>query len=90
MSETDVLPSSLGRHVDHMCDCFESSWKAWQSGERPRIPDFSRNARRALIAAAGLLIHYRGSRQTQGGVPPTFPSAPEWLADGGKFQQSAL
>lgn len=45
MTETLALPSSLARHVDHVCDRFESCWKTWQAGERPRIADFLGNTR---------------------------------------------
>ena len=40
MRETEALPPTLARHIDHVCDCFETSWKVWRSGARPRASDF--------------------------------------------------
>jgi hypothetical protein len=80
MPETDVLPSSLARHVDRVCDCFESSLKAWRSGEPPRIVDYVGGtpdpARSVLVRELTLLeSYYRGETSSASDAPvdaPTF------------------
>ena len=64
MREADALPPSLARHVDHVCDGFETSWKVWRSGARPRVADFLgvtlEPARSLLVRELIQLdVHYR-------------------------------
>ena len=90
MSDTRVLPSKLGRHVDHLCDCFEAAWKTWQSGERPRIGEVlattSEPERSVLLRElVQLEVHYRSSRGDRWTIEEfqgPFPELdPDWLAD---------
>src|SRR6516165_4931119 len=90
MRETDVLPSSLARHVDHMCDCFESSLRAWQSGQRPYLADFlgaARGPERSILLREliQLEVHYRHARGEAWSVKEFHSQFPEldtqWLAD---------
>jgi serine/threonine-protein kinase len=67
ISEAKPLGSAMSRHVDHVCDCFEAAWKAWQSGEPPRIADFLGTAREPerpvlLGELIQLELHYRNER----------------------------
>src|SRR5262245_45966238 len=92
MSETpppgkDDLPLALARHVDRVCDRFESAWAAWRSGRRPSVADFLGEARgperSALLRELVLLdVHYRlaGGEAWRPEEYRTFPEFdPAWL-----------
>jgi serine/threonine-protein kinase len=89
MSESRALPPALDRHVDHVCDCFECAWRAWQSGERPRVADFlgtTREPERSVLLREliQLELHYRNARGERWRVDEFRERFPEldavWLA----------
>jgi serine/threonine-protein kinase len=70
MSETEPqvygLPAEVVRHIDRVCDCFESAWTTWRAARRPAIEDFlgtlTGPERSTLLRELILLdVHYRQS-----------------------------